>query len=220
MKSLYLILFFLFPIFTEAQPGPIDSLEQVAEKSGEVSERTAALFELAATFIAKDPEKSRGYSTLCIDIAEKAEYQKGLGDCLNAKGLLHFYQAEYDSAEVIFHRLEDIGLSENDTVFLYKAYGNLGLVYRSKGQSEEAVKNFLKSIQINEAIGNKRAVAKLLSDVGGVYMITANWPEAMKYQRQSIATYREMENDFGMARVENSIGIIFQEQMEYDSALY
>ena len=36
-----------------------------------MSERTAALFELAATFIVKNPKKSREYSTLCIDIAEK-----------------------------------------------------------------------------------------------------------------------------------------------------
>ena len=217
---LFLSIFFLFIVSIHAQDNFVDSLEQVVATSQEVEKRTEALFELAATFIGKNPSRSRGYSTQCIEIAEAGDDNKGLGDCLNAKGLLHFYQAEYDSAEMIFNRLLDLGDSESDTVFLYKAYGNLGLVYRSIGKTDEAIDNFLKSIRLNEMIGNQRAVAKLLSDVGGVYLLTANWEEAMHYQKEAMAVFKEMGSEAGVARVENSIGVIFHEQLILDSAFY
>ena len=217
--------YLFFPLFIHAaissgQANVVDSLEQIATTGNEVEKRTEALFELAAIFIGKNPRRSRSYSTLCIEIAEAGNDRKGLGNCLNAKGLLHYYQAEYDSAEMLFHRLIGLGRSENDTVFLYKAYGNLGLVYRSVGKTNEAVDYFLKSIRLNEVIGNQRAVAKLLSDVGGVYLLTANWKEAMHYQKKAMALFKKMENEAGVARVENAIGIAFQEQLLLDSAFY
>ncbi len=220
--------FFLFSVFIlffegnsigqQTEEQRVDSLDRIADTTSSIRKRSEVLFELAATFIGSDPIRSRRYSETCIEAAENSNYLLGIGDCSNSLGLLHFYQSNYDTAQIVFERLISIGRTLNDSILLFKGYGNMGLVHSRIGKLNQAILYFQKSLRINEAMGRLWSVAKLNGDIGGVYMLMGDWSTAMNFQRSALQTYKMLKSERGVAKAMNAIGVVFQEQLVYDSA--
>jgi tetratricopeptide (TPR) repeat protein len=78
---------------------------------------------------------------------------------------------------------------------------SLGIVYVNKGETDQALTHYKKSLAINEATGNKRSIAVNLGNIGEAYIGKGDFNTALDYFKRALSLYREIENDWGLAEV-------------------
>ncbi len=90
---------------------------------------------------------------------------------------------------------------------------------RRRGDYEDALKFYTKSLEINKDLGIPKQIASSYNNIGIVHGIQANYDECKKYILKSLEIY-EQENDVqGMANAFNNLGNIHYYQGDYKSAI-
>ena len=74
-------------------------------------------------------------------------------------------------------------------------------------------------MKIREAIGNKKGIAYSYSNIGNVYNIQGNYPEALKNLLVSLKIREAIGNKKGIADSYNNIGLVYYYQGNYTEAL-
>jgi Tfp pilus assembly protein PilF len=73
-----------------------------------------------------------------------------------------------------------------------KAYGNLGVVYKSRGELDKAEQMYRKALAINEALGSKEGMAGDYANLGIVYFTRGDLDQAEALWKKSLLLYQEM----------------------------
>jgi tetratricopeptide (TPR) repeat protein len=124
------------------------------------------------------------------------------------KGKPHLEQA------LAWARIHDQELTAN-------TLGELGTIYDSTGQPQEALKYFHESLSIFIEIGNRGGEATILNDIGAVYDGIGQIQEALKYFREALPIRQEANDQAGEATTLNNIGLVYgnigqlQEALKY-----
>ncbi|NOQ74541.1 MAG: tetratricopeptide repeat protein, partial [Crocinitomix sp.] len=132
------------------------------------------------------------YADSAISLAEKINYQSGLGYGLMYKGLAYEYAGEiqlalahYDSAAVC-HKIC------GDHKGMGKAISNIGVAYFYNGNYDEAVIYLLESIPHFEKANYVKGLASVLNNLGLISRKKGEYPLALDYYNQSLDYKREM----------------------------
>ena len=75
------------------------------------------------------------------------------------------------------------------------------------------------SLKIYEEIGSKKGIAACYNNIGLIYKLLDNYPEALQNHFAALKIYEEMGNKSGITRSYNNIGIIYMYQGNYPDAL-
>jgi tetratricopeptide (TPR) repeat protein len=96
---------------------------------------------------------------------------------------------------------------------------NLGCVYRSLGQYQEALNFHQQSLEIQREIGNHNGEANSLMNLGNVYQSLGQYQEALNFYQQSLEIEREIDNHNGEASSLGNLGNVYQSLGHYQEAL-
>ena len=121
----------------------------------------------------------------------------------------YFAQLEYDFAK-------KRGLKR----FMVSAILLQAKTFETKGELDKAIEYHIQGLEINRESGQKRGTAISLGSIGNIYYTLGNFPKALEYYIKCL----EISKDFGDAHIfaalaSSSIGIIHQEQKEYEKAI-
>ncbi len=120
--------------------------------------------------------------------------------------------ATLQKAETIFSKYQN-------KVGLNATYHSLAFAYGDKGDKEEAVVYNLKSLKLQEQIGNIQELGSTQNNLGRLMFELKNYPEAIKYFNQSIANATK-SSDFRTAGITQlNIANIYITQVDYKSAI-
>ena len=92
------------------------------------------------------------------------------------------------------------------------AYGNAGIGYRAKGDYMNALKNYFKSLKINESLNNKIEIARRLGNIGIVYGSQGDYSKALDYFLKALKLFEELGDKNRIATAFTSIGHVYKEQ--------
>ena len=136
-----------------------------------------------------------------------------LGDRIGA-------QQRYDDALGICQRMElrDI-YGKNVETARATLRGNLGIVYRYKGELNEALKHHKEALRIHREIGYKQGEAIQLGNLGIVYHVKGELDEALKHYEEGLSIHREIGFRQGEATQLGNMGIVYRAKGELDEAL-
>ncbi len=108
--------------------------------------------------------------------------QNGISTVLSRIGLIYLSKKDAKNALIKFNENLKIATSHENKRGMATAYGNIALVYidiivDECGNSNECrlesarigLENYIKSLEINEELGNKREIATLYNNIGDVY---------------------------------------------------
>ena len=70
--------------------------------------------------------------------------------------------------------------------------GNIGLIYRSKGDADNALKYHQQALEIHREIGYKQGEANQLGNIGLIYRSKGDADNALKYHQQALEIHREI----------------------------
>ena len=99
------------------------------------------------------------------------------------------------------------------------AYNNIGLVYWSRGNYKEALKNYFTSLNLSQRCGDKKGIANAYNNIGLVYWNQGNYNEAIKNYFASLKNNQEIGNKLNIATTYNNIGVIYFDKGNYPEAL-
>ncbi|MEA2052568.1 MAG: tetratricopeptide repeat protein [Euryarchaeota archaeon] len=99
------------------------------------------------------------------------------------------------------------------------ARGNIGIVYKIKGELDNALKYYGTALKLNEELGKKEGMAAGLVNIGNVYQIKGELDKALEYYGKALELDKELGSKEGMAADLGNIGIVYGIKGELDNAL-
>ncbi|MFX0063989.1 MAG: tetratricopeptide repeat protein [Candidatus Hermodarchaeota archaeon] len=121
---------------------------------------------------------------------------------------LRFFQKAYE----IYKQLEN-------SKEMARQLGNIGLIYRHRGESRNALDYFRKAYEIYKTFKDLKGMARQESNIGILYMQTGDPHKALDYFQYSYENSQKSKNPQGIADALGNIGIIYREVGELEKAL-
>ena len=98
-------------------------------------------------------------------------------------------------------------------------YGNLGNVYQTRGELDQAVEYYLKALDLNEVLGRKQNMANDYDNLGVVYQIRGELDQAVEYYQKSLILNQKLGRKEGMAIQFANLGLVHRVQNDLDKAI-
>ena len=95
----------------------------------------------------------------------------------------------------------------------------LGLQQYEQKQYQEALKTFNKVLAICRKIGDKKAEAQILNNIGTIYRYLELYDKAVNYLQQSLAIQKQIGDKRNQVVTLNNIGFIYRKLGKYNKAL-
>lgn len=96
------------------------------------------------------------------------------------------------------------------------AAGNLGLIYRERGEPDRAEEMFLKSLAIEEELGRKEGMAADYGNLGLIYWDRRELDRAEEMVLKSLAINEELGHKEGMASQSSNLAVIYRKRGNLD----
>jgi serine phosphatase RsbU (regulator of sigma subunit)/tetratricopeptide (TPR) repeat protein len=94
-----------------------------------------------------------------------------------------------------------------------------GITYYFKGDYDNAIIYYTKSLALFTEIGNKRGMGAAMNNIGVVYLDKGDYVNAIEYFMGSLKIEESIGNKEGVANSYNNIGVIYRDQGEDDKAI-
>ncbi|PKV51578.1 LytS/YehU family sensor histidine kinase [Aquimarina sp. MAR_2010_214] len=213
-KILLFVVFVCINVFSTLAQNQvkIDSLLQLLDTKITDKEKVDIYNNIALQYSSTDSTKTFNYANEAINLSKQLNYIEGISD------------AHYSINQAT------IGLEHSNKAFdLFqktkyakgkaKAYNDLALTYKKKGEYAMAIKHFTKVLKIEDSLGNKNDVAFCYSNIGQVHARLGNYTKALDYNSKALVLFKKLNNKNGIFSGYNNMGMIYVYQSKYSSAL-
>ena len=97
-------------------------------------------------------------------------------------------------------------------------YGNLGFLYKNRGDLSRAEEMYRKSLEIEEAMGRKEGIASLYGNLGNLYHTLGDLDRAEEMYRKSLEIEEALGSKEGMASNFGNLGNVYANWRDFDRA--
>ena len=130
-----------------------------------------------------------------------------------------FMFSNSDTAFILAQNLLDFGDERFYAGAKINAYYLMGISNYLKSDYTKALDYYQRSLKIQEEIGDKKASASTINNIGIIYKQQGDYPKALEYYQRSLKMEEEIGDKKGIASTINNIGIIYKQQGDYPKAL-
>jgi tetratricopeptide (TPR) repeat protein len=95
---------------------------------------------------------------------------------------------------------------------------NIGYLYSSKDNYDEAIHYFMEAVKINQEIGGKQGEANQLLNLGSAYRLKGDMEKALEYCNRAIRLHEQISYKQGQANTLGVIGNIYSDSHNYNEA--
>jgi len=185
-------------------------IERDPQQRSEVLESLGSILNLMGAFD-RAAESFLAASELAGDTTKKAENLARLGLVQHTRG-----ESE-NGIELCSEALTMVSGESSKAAAL--AFRYLGIMEGERGQYDEALEHFRRSLAICERIGDDPGVAAALLRIGVVHKRRGHYDEALEHYRGTIAACAKMGDQRGVANALGNIGNVLREKGDHEEAL-
>lgn len=218
-KILILISFCFWETTIYSQINIVDSLEYILNSKQHDTTKIDCLNKIIFDSASNFPEVILKYSDKAIELSTKLNDSTRLSYSITRRGILYYYLGDYNSALENYFLALGIKGNLGDLNTIWREYNNVGLVLRSSGQYEDALKYFrisLKSIKDKE---DKTYEAVILNNIGISLRGLKRLDEAKEVLEKALSINSEIGEMHAMAQNLNNIGNIYKDKKEFQLAI-
>lgn len=99
------------------------------------------------------------------------------------------------------------------------AYNNIGLINDHRGNYPEALRCFLKTLEICELSNDIKTMAEVLNTIGVLNESLGDYEQALHYYEWSLVIKKRLEDTHGIALAYNNVGIVYGAMGKENKAL-
>ncbi len=137
-------------------------------------------------------------------------------DAWHRLGRVSYWSGNLNEARKAYEQI--LKLAGEDKLLQAIGYGNLGTIYKNSGKPEKAEESYLKSLEINEALGRQQDMAIQYCNLGIIYYTCGDLDKAEEFYLKSLEIYKALDRQEGMAIQYCNLGIIYNIRGELDKA--
>ncbi|TET90784.1 MAG: tetratricopeptide repeat protein [Methanomassiliicoccales archaeon] len=191
--------------FTEAL-----EFEEDSQKRMDIFESLGAVYDLVGYY-----DKSLETYNSALELAEekkkRAKIKSNIGEVYEIMG-------DHDNSIKLYSEALDL-VKEGECIEKGLALSGIGIVCWDKGEYDEALEHYEKSLEIMSMMGDEEGVARSLNNMGNVYLHRGEYDKALEQFHKSLGI-AEKSGDLGLiARFLGNIGALHHHKGEYDKAL-
>ena len=197
----------------------IDSLYQVVTKTKNDTIKVNNLISIFRLSIKNRPLRNDILEE-ALSISKNINYQTGIANCLNIKGVNARYKHQYLKSLKLHNEASQYYENSWDIKSKIKNLNSLGVTYRRLNLEEEAINYHLKALKLSEKIGFTRSNPIALNGIGNAYVTLKKYDEAIKYFKLSLNLNKLEKSKRGMGYDYSNLGEAFMYKQLYDTAFY
>ncbi len=184
MKSAALWLLLLFPMLLPAQQAPIDSLLTVLSKAKADTSKVNTLNRLSLAYFRNDSVQGMEYAHQALRLARGLQWNEGVARSYFRLATL--YQAGSDYSKTLdFYELALKTTREKR--LKSKIFNGIGNTYIYESKYSKALESYHSALKIDEALADKKGIAKSAMNIGSVYYSIKNYPKSIFFFNKSLA---------------------------------
>ncbi len=217
MKKICLIILLLLPVLLTGSD-IVDSLKAEIEKSsGE--KKIELLTALADEFNSRNPEEGITYAEQAYQLAKKLDLKNSKAMATFVKGGLYNRLRDFDQAEsALMEALNYFEETKQDTL-IAKAYTNLGLLFRSKGDLDTSLSFYEKSLNKKMKMDDPYGTSSVLGGIGLVYYDKGEFNKSKESFIRAVEYGRISGRSLALAHALSNLGLLYSRTGEHDRAL-
>ncbi len=166
-----------------------------------------------------DLDTAMKYYTDALDIFNKFESERDVGNALRAMGNIHLSRGGYDQGLACYRNSLEVMERLEDMTGIASALNNIGIVYMDLGEWEKAQECNEGSLEIEENIGNKWGIAQSLNNMGIIHSGKGELELALESYQRSLEIKEKLGDTSGVAAVINNIGGVYLDKGEYRNSI-
>ncbi len=208
-----LLISYVFVPFTYAQDSKDESKLNLQEQL------ISNLIDSSAVYRTIDLNQSIEICEKAIKLADRNELDSLMAFALKAQGVNYYHQRVYDSCMLYFNKAL-IKFEEFDNgVQVGKTLGNIGLIYKLRGEYTKAKEYYLKQISLYSKMNHKTGFSAIYINLGVLSKKIENWSRAVHYFKLGINAADEENNIGNKIILLNNVGAIYEIMGNFDEAL-
>ncbi|WP_185153599.1 tetratricopeptide repeat protein, partial [Fulvivirga lutimaris] len=107
----------------------------------------------------------------------------------------------------------------NDPSGMASSYNNIGVLNKNRGQLDDALDSYLKSVRIQEENKFEDALAYTYNNIVTIYSLKAEFEKALEYFNKALEQFESIDHKLRIIGTLNNIGNVYTDLEEYDYAL-
>ena len=137
-------------------------------------------------------------------------------DAWQRLGRVSYWSANLNEAQKAYEQI--LELAGEDKLLQAIGYINLGTIYKNSGKPDKAEESYMKSLEINEALGRQQDVAFANGNLGIIYYTRGEYDKAEEFYLESLEINEALDRQEDMAIQYCNLGIIYKKRGELDRA--
>jgi tetratricopeptide (TPR) repeat protein/DNA-binding CsgD family transcriptional regulator len=133
----------------------------------------------------------------------------------NKEKALEYYSRSLELCRAIYAVDKKFPYNERELVL----YNNMGSVYLTNNDLENALKEFEKALQINKTLNNQRFYGGLYNNLGIIYKTKKDYPKAFEYYNKALEIRLKLNDTAGMAQVYNNLGDCYYQVKDFSKSI-
>jgi len=130
-----------------------------------------------------------------------------------------YLYSQPDSAYYFAQLMYDFASEKGFKKEMTSALSIQGGSYLVRGEYDDALDYYQRSLLISEGICDNKGMSKTLNNIGVIYSNQGNFPKALEYHQRSLTIKESLSDKSGMAGSMNNMGLIYMNQGNYPRAL-
>jgi len=118
----------------------------------------------------------------------------------------------------MYRRVVELGELANEVTWRAVGYGNLGLIYQTRGELDRAEEMLKKSLSIYEQLGSKEGIANQYGNLGVIYQTQGDLDRAEEMLKKSLSIYEQLGSKEGMANQYGNLGSVYKDRGDKSKA--
>ncbi|NQU35329.1 MAG: tetratricopeptide repeat protein, partial [Bacteroidetes bacterium] len=187
----------------------VDSLKTKLENTHEINEKIDIYLQLSKQYEDIDITKAFDCADKAMLLAEKTNAKSYLGLIYTYLGVYSILQDSIENGEAYFNKAKLYLLNNDNPKELISVFLSIGNRYVEKDNYAEAMKYYLKGIDLSKKAGLKQKLPNLYNNLGIVYLNTNNTEKALNLYSKALELFKEQKDTMNIAGTTTNIGSIY-----------
>lgn len=195
----------------------IDSLYQVISLKKEDTVKVIDLIIVFKLSIKNKPIRNDILND-ALQVSRNINYETGIANCLNTKGVNARYQHEYLKSVKLHKEALPYYKKSWDIESRIKNLNSLGVSYRKLNMEEDALIYYFEALNLSEKVEHTRSMAMALNGIGNAYLNQNKYNQAKTYFKLALNLESLNNNEKGMGYDYSNLGEVYMYEKKYDSS--
>ncbi|WP_372644432.1 tetratricopeptide repeat protein [Ancylomarina sp.] len=216
MSKTLLVLFFILNSFISG----LNAQNQI-EKSdlNKQDQIVTNLIESSVSYRGTDKKLSVEICEKAIKLAEKEQADSLLALALKTQGINYYLLSDDDSSKLYYEKAVSKFNEIGNLIQAGKVLGNIGLIYKRRGEYTKALEYYLKEIEIFSEINHTVGLSSIYINMGSLANTMGNTSRAGEYFNSALKLAEKENNIADQISALNNLGAIYESQDKFHEAL-